>query len=211
MRPGTRATALEEGIGPVPIRLEGDTSAPTAVWMSHRDPEWGPELANRPAIAAALGLCEADLLAEAPVRIGSTGVEFLYVPLRSPEVVDRAHIDRRALSSANSGQSANVFVFAPDPLRGPDRVYSRMFAADSLGIDEDAATGSASGPLGAYVAERALVDMAIPTEIVSLQGNKMGRPSTIRIRVQLEDGRARQIEVGGGVVPVAEGVLSLPS
>ena len=47
--------------------------------------------------------------------------------------------------------------------------------------------------------------------MVSLQGNKMGRPSLIHLRVQLKDGRATQIEVGGGVVPVFEGVLTLPS
>jgi trans-2,3-dihydro-3-hydroxyanthranilate isomerase len=78
-------------------------------------------------------------------------------------------------------------------------------------VVEDSATGSASGPLGAYVAEESLVELSDPIEIVSLQGNKMGRPSLIRIRLQLQDGRATKIEVGGGVVPVLEGVLTLPS
>jgi predicted PhzF superfamily epimerase YddE/YHI9 len=38
----------------------------------------------------------------------------------------------------------------------------------------------------------------------------MGRPSTIRIRLSLRHGQATDIEVGGGVVPVLEGVLRLP-
>jgi predicted PhzF superfamily epimerase YddE/YHI9 len=47
--------------------------------------------------------------------------------------------------------------------------------------------------------------------MVSLQGNQMGRPSLIHMRVQLKDGRATRIEVVGGVVPVFEAVLTLPS
>jgi trans-2,3-dihydro-3-hydroxyanthranilate isomerase len=143
--------------------------------------------------------------------MGSTGVWFMYVPLLSPEAVDRARHDSRALAPANGGEPANVFVFAPDPDRGPGRVYSRMFASEALGIVEDSATGSASGPLGAYVAERGLVQLPDPLEIVSLQGKKMGRPSIIRVRLRLDAGRAKEIEVGGGVVPALEGVLTLPS
>ena len=208
-----REVSLEEGIGPVPVRLEGDLSAPTMVWMSHRDAEFGEPLPNRAAFAEALHLAEADLLPDQPVRTGSTGIPFLYVPLRTPEAVDRAEPDMRAISSAFTGERVGVFVFAPDPDRGAARVYARMFAGDTIGVAEDSATGSASGPLAAFVAERGIVQTA-PSgeiEIVSLQGNQMGRPSLIHMSAQLLDGRATHIEVGGGVVPVFEGVLTLPS
>ena len=49
-----------------------------------------------------------------------------------------------------------------------------------------------------------------PIEIVSIQGCRMGRPSTIRIRLDLRDGHATNIQVGGKVVPVLEGELQLP-
>jgi trans-2,3-dihydro-3-hydroxyanthranilate isomerase len=125
--------------------------------------------------------------------------------------VDRVEPDSRRLSQANQGKGMPTFVFAPDPQRGPNQVYSRMFAADTIGIPEDPATGSASGPLGAYVAERGLVRLPDPIELISLQGVKKGRPSTIRIRLSLSNGKSSQIQVGGGVVPVLEGVLTLPS
>jgi trans-2,3-dihydro-3-hydroxyanthranilate isomerase len=210
---GQRDVVLEEGIGPVPVRMEGDLSAPTMVWMSHRDAEFGEPLPNRAAFAAALHLNEADLLADQPVRSGSTGIPFLYIPLRTPATVDRAEPEMRALSSAFAGDRVGVFVFAPDPDRGAGRVYSRMFGGDTIGVAEDSATGSASGPLAAYVAERGVLESAPSgvVEMVSLQGNKMGRPSLIHLRAQLKDGRATRIEVGGGVVPVFDGVLTLPS
>jgi trans-2,3-dihydro-3-hydroxyanthranilate isomerase len=202
---------LEEGIGLVPVKLEGDPRSPSAVWMSHRDPAFGPPLENRAEIAQALGLSEADLLPGKPVRSGSTGVTFLYVPLANPETVDRAEANMRAVAAAYPGDRLGVFIFAPDPSRGPARVYSRMFAGDTIGITEDAATGAASGPLGAYIAEQDVVALSDPIEIVSLQGNKMDRPSIIRMRLDLRDGRATNIQVGGAVVPVLEGELTLPS
>jgi trans-2,3-dihydro-3-hydroxyanthranilate isomerase len=205
--PGARVIHLEEGIGAVPVTFEGDPSAPDVIWMQHRTPEFGPELTNRAAFAAGLGLEESDLLADQPICVGSTGVQFVYVPLASPAAVDRAEPDVRQLSAAYPGERVGTFVFAPDPARGPACVYSRMFA----GVTEDPATGSASGPLGAYVAERGLISITDPIEMTSLQGNKMGRPSNVRIRLRLEDGHAREIQVGGNVVPVLEGVLTLPS
>jgi predicted PhzF superfamily epimerase YddE/YHI9 len=47
-------------------------------------------------------------------------------------------------------------------------------------------------------------------EIVSEQGTRMGRQSFVHIRVETADGMPRNISVGGAVVPVVEGVLSLP-
>jgi len=205
-RVAKQAFNLEEGIGLVPVRLEGET-----IWMTHRDAEFGPPVSNRSDIAAGLGLSEADLLDNQPIQPGSTGVQFLYVPLKDPAAVDRANASMPGMAAAFAGERLGVFVFAPDPGRGPNHVYSRMFAGDTRGITEDAATGSASGPLGAYVAEHGIVERGEAIEIVSLQGNRMGRPSTIRIRVDLKDGHASNIRVGGGVVPVVQGELTLPT
>jgi trans-2,3-dihydro-3-hydroxyanthranilate isomerase len=205
---GTRQFCLEEGIGLVPVRIEGDADL---VWMSHRDPEFGPPLRQRRDIADALGLTEADLLPDKPIQTGSTGVTFLFVPVKDAKTVDRASPNMRALASAVPGERIGVFVFAPDPQRGPAHVYSRMFAGEAFGVPEDAATGSASGPLGAYVAENGLVQLQPPIEIISSQGYRMGRPSTIRIRLDLRDRHASNVQVGGGVVPVVEGELTLPA
>jgi trans-2,3-dihydro-3-hydroxyanthranilate isomerase len=92
----------------------------------------------------------------------------------------------------------------------PARVYARMFAPHTSGVPEDPATGSASGPLGAYLVERGLVAPADTVDIVSEQGTRMGRPSFIRIHVGMRAGRISEILVGGSVVPVIEGRLRVP-
>ena len=212
---------LEEGIGPVEVTLEGEPTAPSFLWMRHGEAKFGPELTDRAGFARALGLAESALLAGQPIRTGSTGNTFLYIPLRDREAVDRVRLDVPALLAVQGeGPNLGVFVFAPDPDRaragrgaaagepsGYDKVYARMFAPHTSGVPEDPATGSASGPLGAYLVERGLVAPGGTVDIVSEQGTRMGRQSFIRIRVGTEGGRIREILVGGSVVPVIEGQL----
>jgi trans-2,3-dihydro-3-hydroxyanthranilate isomerase len=209
--PNTHRFNLEEGIGPVEVTLEGEPTQPGRIWMRHGEARFGPELTNREGFARALGLAESDLLPGAPICTGSTGSTFLYVSLRDRETVDRARLDVPALLAVQGeGPNVGVFVFAPDPDPKAGRVYSRMFAPHTSGIPEDPATGSASGPLGAYLVERRLVTPADTVDIVSEQGTRMGRPSFIRIRVGMTVGRVSEILVGGSVVPVIEGRLRVP-
>jgi trans-2,3-dihydro-3-hydroxyanthranilate isomerase len=209
--PNTHRFNLEEGIGPVEVTLDGEPAQPSFLWMRHGEARFGPELIERAGFARALGLAESDLLAGAPICTGSTGNTFLYIPLRDREVVDRARLDVPALLAAQGeGPNLGVFVFAPDPDPKARRVYSRMFAPHTSGVPEDPATGSASGPLGAYLVERGLAAPGDTLDIVSEQGTRMGRQSFIRIRVGMRAGRVSEIRVGGSVVPVIEGRLRVP-
>jgi len=208
---GARTLTLEEGVGPVPVRLEGDPAAPAFLWMRHGAATFGPPLAPRADFAAALGLTEDDLLPDAPVQTGTTGSAFLYIPLKDRVTVDRAALDVPAILRCFSDTTAvGVFVFAPDSNLTSNRAYARMFAPHTSGIPEDPATGSASGPLGAYLVRHGLVTPDETVRIVSEQGTKMGRQSFIHIAVTTEMGAVTGIEVGGSAVPVLEGTLSLP-
>jgi trans-2,3-dihydro-3-hydroxyanthranilate isomerase len=207
---GATRFALEEGIGPVDVEFEGDTARPSFVWMKHRDATFGGEVKNRPGVAAALGLTERDLVPGAPVQTGSTGNAFLYVPLRDAATVDRAVLDaRRLVDAVPEMTTLGVFVLAPDPDPAKRRVYSRMFAP-AHGVAEDPATGSASGALGAYLAMHRLVTPAPDMRIVSEQGTRMGHQSFVHVALAHRDGVVTNIRVGGAVVPVIDGRLTLP-
>jgi len=124
--------------------------------------------------------------------------------------VDRAWLDPRRLDAALGGRRAlGTFILAPDPDPKSRRVYSRMFAPHA-GVPEDPATGSAGGALGAYLVLHGLVEPAPRLTIVSEQGTKMGRQSFVHIELAVSDGRVSDIRVGGSVVPVLRGRLSLP-
>ena len=116
----------------------------------------------------------------------------------------------RALSSAYPGDRVGVFVFTGSTQRSRAGVFAHVRGRHDRRDRRRAPPVRRAAPLGAYVAERQLVELTEPVEIVSLQGQHMGRPSTVRIRLELRSGRATNIQVGGGVVPVLEGELTLP-
>ena len=90
-------------------------------------------------------------------------------------------------------------------IRGPGDVGARMFDRfDTIG--EDPATGSAVGPLGAYLAEHALAGM--PGSMVVAQGEATGRPSFLHVAVDRADD-AWTIDVEGGVRIVGRGEFEI--
>ncbi len=143
-----------------------------------------------------------------PIQYVSTGFPFLFIPLTSPELVDKAVLSSSGFDGA-SVDAGGAFLFHSEP--GSDRAYSRMIATIGGAIWEDPATGSASGPLGAYIVEHGLSSGAAEVEIISEQGTQMGRQSFVHIRVAVEDGSPGEISVGGTVVPVFRGTLRIPA
>jgi trans-2,3-dihydro-3-hydroxyanthranilate isomerase len=203
---GALEFTLEEAVGPVAVRGERGPNGLT-FWMTHPPMTFGDVIGDRGRFAAGLGLDESDLAPDIPLQIASTGVEFLYVALKDLRAVDAVVSDRARLRQAFVGREPMpVFLFAST---GSNRVYSRMFAPDVLGIEEDPATGSASGPLGAFAVKYGLVPHARTVSITSEQGTKMGRQSTIHIRLEYGADKdiPTKIEVGGAVMPVVTGTL----
>lgn len=105
--------------------------------------------------------------------------------------------------------SPPVFVFG---VVAANRFYSRMFGVHSWArVVEDPATGSASGPLGAFAVRNGLIPRAPELLMVSEQGTKMGRQSFIQVKLAYAKGAdvPNLIEVGGSVVPVMTAELSV--
>ena len=197
----TENFGLEEGIGTVSIRVEH--AEPPLIWLRTPAISDGSRI-DAASCAAALGIGEGDLLPFAP-QILSAGNPTLLVPVRDPGVVDRAHIGAEAarrLTRAQDG-GACVFVFAPTS-RG---AYSRMFAPH-LGIAEDPATGSSTGPLAAYMMRHGMIGSGDGVRFVSEQGVKMRRRSELHVAIVGNDAAAG-IDVGGCVVGVGRGELVL--
>ena len=190
---------LEENVGPVPVRRDGQM-----FWMTHPAVQFGQVYPHSQA-AAAIGVEESDLVTNAPAQVGSTGLPCVYVALRDAAAVDKATSERSRLEKLLNREIADaVFLTAAN---GSNRLYSRMF---SLDIPEDPATGSASGPLGAYAVKYGLAERAPTVSLISEQGTKMGRPSQIHIELTYGESKdiPERIEVGGSVMPVLSGALS---
>ena len=180
-------------VGPTRVDLEWGGNDLQFVWMTQARPSFGPPVADRAAVAEAVGLLETDLVPGLPIQEVSCGVPYVLMPLRDRERVDRAV----------PGVSAPlaVLLFARDT---QTMTYSRMFAP-RLGVAEDPATGSAAGPLGCYLVEHRLVFGDDARQIVNIQGVKMARDSRIHIAITGSPGDITDVKVGGAAVLVARG------
>jgi trans-2,3-dihydro-3-hydroxyanthranilate isomerase len=82
-----------------------------------------------------------------------------------------------------------------------------MFAP-LLGIPEDPATGSAAASFAGYLASKdPLITGTLKWNIE--QGIEMGRPSMLFIEADKSEGRTTSIRVGGHVVMMTEGQMSI--
>ena len=189
------AMRLEEGVGVINVTLrEG------FVQMVQPLPTFSGTTITRKAAAEALGLAVEEVRSDVPIQMGSSGVPFLYVPLSNMKAVRRAH--------QPTGLDPNVYVFAMSAERSGSHVHGRMFAG-GFGIGEDPATGSAQGPLGAYLVAHELVQVAATTRIRSEQGFEIGRPSILDIEVDRAGAAVTAVRVGGRCVAMGGGWLDL--
>jgi len=171
--------------------------------MRQLAPVFGEERGDRrAAVAAAVRLDPGDLHPDLAPQVVSTGIEHFIVPCRDLGAVVRAQPDAAALSHLLQDVGAGGFYLFS--MEGEDRATARMFAPD-VGVTEDPATGSAAGPLGAYLAERGLLSSG---DLTISQGAEVGRPSTLVVEVE-RDGETWRVLVGGGVFVVGYGRFDL--
>lgn len=183
----------ECGAGLLPLVIDGDTVTLTggAAYVG--------EVVDAAGVAAAVGLTEADLVAE-PVRWAGMGLNFGYLHVR-PDAVARATPDMALLRGLASGVGVSVFSFADGV------AHARVFAGD---VEEDPGTGSAALGLGVWLASSGHVARDGETSYVVNQGLEMGRPSRLACVVRCQGGIAVEGRVTGSVVPIGEGHLRRP-
>ena len=185
---GTLRQETPAGVQPVDVERRDERR--WCASMRQEPPVFGAEVEPEVALGCA-GLAAQDGVRELPPQFVSTGVAQLLVPVAAEDALARARPDWPVLRPLL--EEARALVLYLVHVEG-ERVRARAFFPVGSG-GEDPATGSAAGPLVAYLAARAGLE-AIRVE----QGVEMGRPSVLDARV--EDDRVR---VGGEVVVLAEG------
>lgn len=185
--------------GDYPVEVD-----PARGWARMRQlpPDFWEGLDDRDLVATAAGLRSDDLRDDVPIQLVSTGLPHLIVPVRDLGTLRRAVRDPEAVGEVcrrTCGES--MYLFAETD----EGVTARMFDWEH-GIGEDPATGSAAGPLGAYLSRYGIAGM--PGSVRIRQGEQVGRPSLIEVEAIPEGGSFRVV-VSGGVAIVGEGVFRL--
>lgn len=192
--------AVEEKVGPVGITVEHG-EAPM-IWLE-TPPICLISTFDLEGCAAALRLRAEDLLGIQPELL-SAGNPTILVAARDREAVDRACVDNAQFEKLMDGGSSALclMVFAPTE----HGAYSRVFAPE-YGIIEDPATGSSTGPLGAFMKQHGLLPVD-RTRFYSEQGTKMGRRSLLYFEFH-DSGQGERVMVGGYVTPLVEAAMTL--
>jgi trans-2,3-dihydro-3-hydroxyanthranilate isomerase len=202
-----RHLRMELGIGTLGVEVDPGDGTLGSAEMEQPVPTFEPASNPDPtALAGLFGLDANDIETETPPEIGSAGNPFLYVRLRSLDAVRRARGVADAMDVYFAGHHhAAVYLFSTETVSSEAAAHGRMFSlALGSSVREDPATGSASGPAGAYLLRH---ELAQPGRLLLEQGYEMLRPSQIEVDLQVEAGALTGVKVGGGVVLVAEGNL----
>jgi trans-2,3-dihydro-3-hydroxyanthranilate isomerase len=200
---------LEERVGDVRCLVSRGEGASFAEFDLPRLSEQLDIEAEPEAIGAALGLGPHEVGFENHrPGLWSAGVPYVTIPVANLEAAGRARLDERLwaeLSPPVDGIVADAYVYSRETVNHDCHFHARMFAP-AAGIPEDPATGSAVAALsGAILHYDAPPDG--PHAVWIEQGIEMGRPSRIRLEIDVARGAASSARIGGQAVKVAEGML----
>jgi len=206
LEPGAYRMQCRSGILPVDA---GRDAKGSRVTLGLPVPEVIPMEGESAQILDALGLAAGDVDPELPMM--SAG-PWAIVPVVDRRGLNALSPDFGALRRlAGKGGAGNTIVLTRDTVEPGAAVHLRMFAP-WYGIDEDPVTGSAQGPVAAYLASSDLLtrnDGADTARYVAEQGDGIGRPGRIETVVRFRGAQVRSITITGRAVTVLEGTITL--
>jgi trans-2,3-dihydro-3-hydroxyanthranilate isomerase len=186
---GADSVVLETGAGPVPVALERDGGRVVFGRMQQPIPTWEP-FERQAELLSALGVESSEL----PIELCRNGPAHVYVSLPSERAVAELRPDMARL--ADLGVAASCFA-------GREGSWKTRMFFPAGGVPEDAATGSAAGPLAAHLARHGRI--AFGQEVEIRQGEEINRPSLLHAKATGSPQRIESIEVGGRAQIVAHG------
>jgi trans-2,3-dihydro-3-hydroxyanthranilate isomerase len=202
---------LEENIGPVRCAVTGGEGAPLAEFDLPRLPERLPLNADAAAVGAALGLDPQDVGFENHrISLWTAGVPYLTVPVAGLAAAGKISFNaaawREFAPQKENGAQASAYIYCRETMKSGSAFHARMLVPAEPPY-EDPATGSAAA---AFAGAVAAFDRPVegPHQFWIEQGVEMGRPSAIRVSMDVTGGAIAAARVGGHAVRAGEGRLS---
>jgi trans-2,3-dihydro-3-hydroxyanthranilate isomerase len=195
---------LDLPVGKIQVSFSTDDRGRTFGEMRQMDPQFGATHA-REEVARATGFSVEQLDTTLPIQTVSTGLPFTIVPLRSLEAARSLRLDwSRAADYLKRSQGGFFYFVTRETSDRTAQLHARMIFYNG----EDPATGSAAGCAAAWMVKYAVAE---PEQRALIeQGVEAQRPSHIFVRAARAGERIVNVRVGGHVVEVLRGEVSLP-
>ncbi|QVQ35849.1 PhzF family phenazine biosynthesis protein [Pseudochrobactrum algeriensis] len=209
---------LEEKVGPVRVAVHcagsGDTEGPSAAFAEFDLPRL-PERVNitveKEQAAAALRLNTHEIGFENHVpSVWSGGKPFVLVPVKNMIAAAKVVVDPVFVEDhmqAFEGRAIPFYIYTRETRLFESNYHARMFTSGKH-VYEDPATGSAVAAFAGAINE---FDQPVDglTQLWIEQGIQMGRPSRIRLELDVAAKKLTGARIGGSAVKVAEGYLKI--
>ena len=192
-RHGTGALTFHTPAGEVPVTTASAGGRITATLVSVAPQVTDLRDDQLDELLAALGWTRADLDAALPPRVAFAGVRHPVLAAATRERLAELDYDFDALAAVMARESWTTIALV---WRESADVFHARNPFPPGGVVEDPATGAGAAALGAYLRELGLITP--PSTITIHQGDDMGRPSLLRVRI----GAGGGIAVTGRAVPI---------
>lgn len=201
---------LEENIGPVRCAVSRTGETTFAEFDLAKLPEQLKLAAEPEAIGAALGLGPHEIGFENHrVAFFSAGVPYVTIPVANLKAAAKAQLNNDMWAQLAPKKSewafASPYVYCRETVHKESAFHVRMIVPGNPSY-EDPATGSAAAAFAG-----AIMHFDQPGDGMTRcwieQGLEMGRPSRIRLELDVEGGQLASARIGGEAVKVGEGKL----
>jgi trans-2,3-dihydro-3-hydroxyanthranilate isomerase len=194
---------LDLKVGKVPVAFEQRDGLLFGE-MRQVDPQFGREHSHAE-VAKVLGLAVDELDETLPIQSVSTGMWFTMVPFRSLATLQNLKASWHQMESylREVGDNSFFYFVCRETVDSGATLHARMIFYNG----EDPATGSAAGCCAAWAVRNGV--LASNQQGLIEQGIETRRPSSIYIRAEKRGDRITNVRVGGHVVQIVNGTVTM--
>jgi PhzF family phenazine biosynthesis protein len=202
LQPGVYKMETLAGLQRVRLAPDGVCS------MTQNLPQFGMKVAPE-ILAPALGLLPAEVSDQIPIRVVSTGLKKIFVPIANLEILNRIKFDFKAIDRISRDHDAiGVYVFSLETV-GNSTAHCRN-CAPTVGIEEDSATGTSAAALASNLFEYGILEDIGDAYHSFEQGYCIAQPSEILVQLITKKAIIEEVWVAGRSVTIHEMEFSEP-
>lgn len=196
-------TSKETIDGKREILIQGDLA-----FMEQKPPLYIEIKDHKEKILNSLGLTENDILTNAPISIVNTGNSFAIIPVANDDILKNIIPNFDLITQISEEFNLiGFYVFCKQTNDTARDVNTRMFAP-RYGIEEEAGTGMAAGPLACYLYDK----LGLKKDRILIQQGWFMNPasqSLIIVDLSTDKGNITKIMAGGKGIPMTSMLIEI--
>ncbi len=204
LRNGENVVYQEIGDKTFPLEIYVESGKPQRILMTQSKPVFGKKFGDKAMLVETLSLNESDFSVESlePQAV-STGAFHFLVPVKNIEALKKVQVDAaKLIELARPLGCHGCYLYTLETVDKNSAAHARAFFPGIGMNSEDPATGTAAGPLAAYLVSKGILPEG--KTLIIEQGYEIKRPSRIEVLVNGDE-----IKIGGKCVTVGEGTIKI--